>query len=121
MGRTPLIWASISIATACVAVDLWFLTARCAASPPLYVTGIVIGLCSQMIAVALPMFVARHFASESLKFQLRGLGLGAFLFVASVPVLLASLLYSDGIGKDKSYHSIGFECHGPALIPGRGI
>ena len=121
MSRTPLIWASILFGTACVAIDLWFATARCSASPPLYVTGIVIGLCSQLIAVALPMFVARHFPSESLKFQLRSVGLGAFLVVTSAPVLLASLLYSDGIGKDKSYHSVGFECHGPALIRGRGI
>lgn len=121
MGKTPLIWTSILMAAACVAIDLWFVTARCASSPPLYATGIVIGLCSQVIAVALPNLVARHFATESLKFQLRGIGLALFLLVGSAPVLLASLLYSDGIGKAKSYRSIGFECHGPALTPGRGI
>ena len=76
MGRTPLIWTSILMAAACVSIDLWFSTARCDLSPPLYATGIVIGLCSQAIAVALPIVVARYFAGESLKFQLRGIGLG---------------------------------------------
>jgi hypothetical protein len=118
MSKTPLIWASMLMAAACVALDLWFATARCAFSPPLYAIGVAIGAVAQVGAVALPMLVARHFPGESLKFQLRAVGLGVLLLVASVPVLLASLLYGDGIGKGKSYRSIGLQCHGPALTPG---
>jgi hypothetical protein len=115
MDRTALFWFSALIAAACVALDLWFVTARCSVSPPLYPSGIAIGAFSQILAVALPVAVARHYSSEPLRFQLRGVWLGMFLVVASVPVLLASVLYSDGIGKERSYRSIGYECHGPAL------
>jgi hypothetical protein len=108
-------------AATCVALDLWFSTARCSVSPPLYGLGIAVGVLSQVLAVALPVLVARHFPTESLKFQIRGVGLGIFLVVASVPVLSASLLYSDGIGKERSYRSVGYECHGPALTNGHGI
>jgi hypothetical protein len=74
----------------------------------------------QVLAAALPMLVARHFPTESLKFQLRGVGIGLFLAFISVPMLQASLLYGDGIDKDGSYRSIGIECHGPALRSGYG-
>jgi len=121
MGRSALIWTSALIAAACIGLDLWFATARCSASPPLYSVGIAIGALAQVLAVALPMFVARHFPSESIGFQLRGVGLGLFLALISVPVLLTSLLYSDGIGKERSYRSVGIVCHGPALRPGHGI
>jgi hypothetical protein len=115
MDRTVLIWLSALIAATCVALDLWFVTARCSVSPPLFPSGIAIGALSQILAVALPVAVARHFSGEPLRFQLRGVWLGMFLVIASMPVLLASLLYSDGIGKDRSYRPIGYECHGPAL------
>jgi hypothetical protein len=121
MGRAAFILLSAFIAAACLALDIWFAMARCSVSPPLYATGVAIGAFAQVVAVALPILVARHFPSESLKFQLRGVGLGLFLAVASVPVLQASLLYSDGIGKERAYRSVGIGCHGPALRPGHGI
>jgi hypothetical protein len=120
MGRAALIWLSVLIAAACVGLDLWFGTARCSVSPPPYAAGVAIGALSQILAVAVPTLVARHFPSESPRFQLRGVGLGLFLAVASVPVLQASLLYSDGIGKERAYRSVGIACHGPALRPGHG-
>src|ERR1700744_3090041 len=99
MGRSALISLSVLITAACIGLDLWFATARCSVSPPLYAPGIVIGALAQILAVALLMVMARHFPNESIRFQLRGIGVGFFLAFVSAPVLLASLLYSDGIGK----------------------
>jgi hypothetical protein len=121
MGRSALISLSVLIAAACIGLDLWFATARCSVSPPLYAPGIVLGALAQILAVALLMLMARHFPNESIRFQLRGIGVGFFLAFVSAPVLLASLLYSDGIGKERTYLSVGIQCHGPALIPRRGI
>ena len=121
MGRSALVSLSALVAAACIGLDLWFATARCSVSPPLYAPGIAIGALSQILAVTLLMLVARHFPNESITFQLRGVGLGLFLAFVSAPVLLASLLYSDGIGKERTYRSVGIECNGPALIPRRGI
>ena len=121
MGKSALVSLSALIAAACIGLDLWFGTARCSVSPPLYAPGIVIGALAQVLAVALLMLMARHFPNESIRFQLRGIVVGLFLAVVSAPVLLASLLYSDGIGKERNYLSVGIQCHGPALLPRRGI
>jgi hypothetical protein len=121
MSRSALVSLSALIAAACIGLDTWFATARCSVSPPLYAPGIAIGALAQIVAVALLMLMARHFPNESIRFQLRGVGLGLFLAFVSAPVLLASLLYSDGIGKERTYLSVGIQCHGPALIPRRGI
>jgi hypothetical protein len=121
MDRAVLIWMSAVLAAVFIALDLWFAASRCAASPPLYPTGMAIGGVSQVLCISMPIVLARHFSTESLRFHLRGLGLALLLAVSSVPVLLASLLYSDAIGKEKAYRSVGFECHGPALTPRNGF
>ena len=112
---------SAILAAMLIALDVWFATSRCSMSPPIYTVGIAIGALCQVFSVAMPIVLARHFPDESLRFQLRCLGLGLLLAFSSVPVLLGSLLYSDAIGKGRSYRSVGQECHGPALTPRNGI
>jgi hypothetical protein len=118
MGRTALISFAAFIAATCLGIDLWFVTARCSVSPPLYPTGIAIGAVAQTLAVSLPLLLARHFPDETSLFHLRCIGLGLFLAFTSVPVLRASVLFSDGIGKVKWYRSVGTACHGP--VPSNG-
>ena len=120
MGRAALIWVSALLVATFVALDFWFGTARCSVSPSVYGAGVVIGALSQILSVALPIIVVRNIPGASSRLRLRAVGLSLLLVVASVPVLQASLLYSDGIGKGRAYKSVGIECHGPALRPGHG-
>ena len=61
MGRSALVSLSALIVAACIGLDIWFATARCSVSPPLYAPGIAIGALAQIVAVALLMLMARHF------------------------------------------------------------
>jgi hypothetical protein len=120
MGRSALITIAALIAAACIGIDAWFATARCSVSPPAYLTGIAIGAVSQLFAVAMPLVVAKHFPEESIRFHLRGVGLGLLLGFASIFVLQESLLFSDVIGKARIEHSIGMACFGPASRSAHG-
>ena len=120
MRRMPTVFAFI-LGVACIAVDVWFLASRCGASPPLFFLGIEIGAILQVLAVGVPLLAGRWFESETTRDHLRAAGIGAYCFIASIPVLQASILYSDGVGKDRAYRSVGIECNGPALRPGHGV
>ena len=113
-----LVWIMLS---ACIVMDVWYVIARCDASPPVYVSGAVLGLISQALGVGIPWLVLRWFKAEPWRFYRRYVGIGALCFCLSMMVLQASILYSDGIGQDKSYRSVGVACGGPALRPGYGV
>jgi hypothetical protein len=119
MNKMRLIFGLVLFA-ACVMLDVWFVSARCSASPPVFMTGIVLGGGLQLLSFGVPLLAVRWFDSASVGIHLRGAAIGALCLAFSVPVLQASILYSDGIGKDKQYRSVGLVCGGPALRSGYG-
>ncbi len=69
------------------------------------------GLVLQAIAVGIPYIVATRFPTEPLKFHVRGIVIAVLCLVWSMPVMKYSILFSDGIGREKSYKSVGEQCY----------
>jgi hypothetical protein len=104
--------ASLSIS---IGIDGWFLSARCDESPAIHLTGAVVGIALQAIAVSMPILVNGFLADESLRRRVKALWLGLASCLISILVMETSLLYGDSIGEGKWYLSKGLQCtrHAP--------
>jgi hypothetical protein len=99
----------------CLVFDVWFIAIRCNASPPVFVTGLVLGGVLQMLAIGVPLLAARRFHFEQPLFHLRNAALGAVCLALSIPVLQSSILCSDAMAQAKQYRATGVACGGTAL------
>jgi NAD(P)-dependent dehydrogenase (short-subunit alcohol dehydrogenase family) len=57
----------------------------------------------------------RHLAGQLPGYRLKVSALAFILMFASLPLLQYAILYSDAIGRDKFYKSVGLVCTGPLI------
>ena len=84
---------------------------RCAASPPISIKALAIGVAVQGVALALIYLgMATVAGGEARKSQLSLFWFGVGLFLASLGIAQYALNYSDAIGRPNWYKSVGSQC-----------
>ena len=101
------------LALSAVALDVWAVSSRCAASPEVNISILCFGLFIQAFAVGLPLVRGAWSYGASAKLGLKVIAGALVLFVGSVLAIRYSLLYSDAIGKPNYFRSAGLACRSP--------
>jgi hypothetical protein len=101
-----------------VAMDSWFLAARCELSPPVHITGTAAALLLQLAVISVPLVMAHLFTDASLNARVRVFGFAFIACLVSLPLMEMSLVYADAMGKEKGFPSAGYQCSLPIFPTG---
>ena len=92
-------------------LNIWLSSLRCPASPDVDWSRFGFAATLQLAAVAIPIAAVRVYSDSKGQSRIYAAMVAAFLVIASVPMVRASVLLSDTV-QNKFYPSKGYECPG---------
>jgi hypothetical protein len=105
----------LAVVVGAVASDFYLVFSRCVASPGIGWTEVLFGALLQAAAVSVPLLVGAQLSAHPPAYRLKISSLGLLLLLFSLPLLQYGVLYSDAIGKEKGYRSVGLHCRAPLV------
>jgi hypothetical protein len=101
---------ALLLTIACLAINLWFFSLRCSASPEVDWSRFFLATAMQMLAIAAPIAVANSFSDQPNARNVVAF-LAAMVVLATIPMVQSSVLLPETI-ENKFFPAASYQCPG---------